>query len=75
MRATKLCHKVSVCPDKDLLKDTLRGTLSKTEATVACFLRYYTGLDIAGLGCDFQSTCPPKILFVYHHLIERFQSL
>ena len=29
MRATKLCHKVSVCPDKDLLKDTKRGTLSK----------------------------------------------
>ena len=39
MRATKSCHKVSVWPVKVLLKDTLRGTLSNTDATVAYFFR------------------------------------
>ena len=37
LRATKSCHKVCVWPVKVLLKDTLRGTLLNTDATVTCF--------------------------------------
>ena len=39
MRATKSCHKLRLWPIKDRQNDTLRGTWSKTDATVACFFR------------------------------------
>ena len=39
MRATKSCHKYRLWPVNVRLKDMLRGTRSKTDATIACFFR------------------------------------
>ena len=74
MRATKSCHKVSAWPVKVLLKDTLRGTLSNTDATVACF--FCTILNRVGYCSlsDYPTTCPLKILSDYHHLNEKSHS-
>ena len=41
MRATKPCHKVSEWPLKVFVKDTLRGTLSNTDATSHAFSSQY----------------------------------
>ena len=48
IRVTKSCHKYRLWPVNVRLKDTLRGTRSKTDATVAYFSsQYWKEKDIA----------------------------